>query len=162
MQKIKFYSLLGVFFLFLHFPSFSQAVNISQLSDQQLFQYMGMSTASGMSDDELVAKAKAKGLTDDQIQQLRTRIQGLNGGAKTAKAATADLSEDRTTVPVKKPGMAKQKTEGLPGFGSELFSNENLHKQIELHSFVMYKRYVFLPLLDELSRNLVQNLDVES
>lgn len=128
MKLIKFYIVLFVIFLIFSFQAAaaqSLPINIDQLSDQQLIQYMGMASNSGMSDADLVAKAKAKGLTDEQIQQLRLRIQNINS-AKTTTAGVANVSDARAGSIVKVAASAPQKINNLPVFGSELFSNENL------------------------------------
>ncbi|OIR06997.1 polysialic acid transport protein KpsD precursor [mine drainage metagenome] len=125
MKKLKkgFATVLAVFlFAAMSFAQQASGINIDNLSDQQLQQYLGM--GSGMSEADAIAKAKEKGLSDEQIQKLRLRLQKLNGsGATTAKADSTDL---RTAVPTKSPNNQALLINGLPVFGSNLFAKENL------------------------------------
>lgn len=107
--------------------SFAQNLpaNIDQLTDQQLVQYLGIANASGMSEAELVAKGKEKGLSDEQINKLRARIQTINS-ANTTQSNTAVVSDSRKNTDIKKPATTPQKVNNLLVFGSELFNKENL------------------------------------
>ena len=127
MKKMK--QVVGVIIAVFLFASFSfaqqTAINIDQLSDQQLMQYLGMANGSGMSEADAIAKAKEKGLSDDQIQKLRQRIQSLNGGSAGAKGAS-DTADFRSGGINKAPVNAVLMINGLPVFGSSLFAKENL------------------------------------
>ena len=106
--------------------SFSQQVNIDQLSNEQLMQYLGAANASGLTESELEAKARQKGLSDDQIQKLKVRINTLNGSSSSLKGSNTDIAESRTATPVKKPGEITPATNEIKVFGADLFSRENL------------------------------------
>ena len=67
MKKMK--QILGVIIAVLVFAAYSYAqqipanvnpasINIDQISDQQLMQFLGMANGSNMSEEEMVAKAK--------------------------------------------------------------------------------------------------------
>lgn len=128
MKKLKqgFATILAVcVFAAMSFAQQAAAINIDNLSDQQLQQYLGM--AGGMSEADAIVKAKEKGLSDDQIQKLRQRIQSLNGGSATGnKMSASDTTNYRKTVAAVKPDNTVQTVDGLPIFGSNLFAKENI------------------------------------
>ena len=105
-------------------PGNVSSINIDQLSDQQLQQYLNQFNLSGLSEAELESKAKEKGLSDDQIQKLRLRIQSLNGGA--SKSSSDTSADYRRGVASKSPNNSVLMINGLPVFGSSLFAKENL------------------------------------
>ncbi len=129
MKKLKqgFATVLAVcLFAAMSFAQQASTINIDQLSDQQLQQYLGMANGSGMSEADAIAKAKEKGLSDDQIQKLRIRIQSLNGGSSTTAKQSSDTADYRKGVITKSPNNQVLLINGLPVFGSSLFAKENL------------------------------------
>ena len=129
MKKLKqgFATVLAVcLFAAMSFAQQGSTINIDQLSDQQLQQYLGMANGSGMSEADAIAKAKEKGLSDDQIQKLRIRIQSLNSGSSTLAKPSADNADFRSGVVTKSPSNQVLNINGLPVFGSSLFAKENL------------------------------------
>ena len=106
-------------------PANLSSINIDQLTDAQLMQYLNQANLSGLSDAELEAKAKEKGLSADQIQKLKLRMQNLNVATTTSAAVKTDTYTERNKIAVKVPA-AKDEVRGLPIFGSELFDNTNL------------------------------------
>jgi len=122
--------ILGVIIAVLVFASYSFAqqassINIDQLSDQQLMQWLGMANGSGMSEADAIARAKEKGLSDEQIQKLRQRIQSLNNGSAGSKGSS-DSADYRSGGVTKAPVNSVLMINGLPVFGSSLFAKENL------------------------------------
>jgi hypothetical protein len=95
-------------------------INIGALSDEQFMSFVNRAQLSGLSEEELEAKAKAQGLTDAQVSEIRSRLSKVQS---TAKAGTANY-ESRKAVSATTP-IAKPK-EGLPVFGEDFFSNSNL------------------------------------
>ena len=109
-------------------PTQVQQVNIDQLTDQQLQQYMAQANLAGLSESELETKAAEKGLSQEQIQKLKLRLQNLNASTPSAagsKATQSDMQTIRSAVTVKRPA-ANEDTNALKLFGSELFSRENI------------------------------------
>ena len=106
-------------------PANLSSINIDQLTDAQLMQYLNQANLSGLSDAELEAKAKEKGLSADQIQKLKLRMQNLNVATTSSAAVRTDTYTERNKIAVKVPA-AKDEVQGLPIFGSELFDNTNL------------------------------------
>ena len=101
--------------------------NIDQLSDQQLIQFIQANNLNGLSDTELEAKAKERGLGADQVQKRKSRIQALNlpnnqptqGGRQTTEAT-------RKGVNYLLPKPSADSINGLLIFGSDIFTKENL------------------------------------
>ena len=107
---------------------YAQQVNIDQLTDVQLQQYINQANLSDLSETELEAKAAEKGLSPEQIQKLKLRVQGLNAAGNAATAGKSGASDSplfRSADAVKKPGENNDNAE-LKIFGSELFSKENI------------------------------------
>ena len=105
----------------------NSTVNIDQLSDQQLQQYMAMANLSGLNDAELEAKAAEKGLSAEQIKKIKQRVQLLNkeNSAFGAGKNNGDAEDLRNQVGAKAPPVNDDPAE-FKIFGSELFSKENL------------------------------------
>lgn len=121
---------LFLIFLIVTVTGFAQAsVNIDALTDEQLQQFMAQAKLTGLSDAELEAKAKEKGLSADQIAKLRTRINNLNSTSSSTSNSSAKSIADtlasrqkvieQDIIQSKIPIKSKI-------FGAELFSNSNL------------------------------------
>jgi protein involved in polysaccharide export with SLBB domain len=95
-------------------------VNIASLSDEQFMSFVSKAQLSGLSEEELEAKAKAQGLTDTQITEIRQRLTQMQSGKKAGTANYEARKSVETVKPVAKP------REGLPVFGEDFFSNSNL------------------------------------
>lgn len=108
--------------------SFAQLpVNIDQLSDQQLQQYLNQAQLSGLSEAQLEVKAREKGLSDDQINKLKARVAGLQKSTGSFSINSSGMGNDSDRVPVKTiiPDNSNQNQQSKI-FGVELFSNQNL------------------------------------
>jgi protein involved in polysaccharide export with SLBB domain len=130
-RLVRIFSVFLFAFCFLKLSAQQPVTNIDQLSDQQLIQYMNQANLSGLSDAELEAKAKAKGLSNEQIQKLKQRMQTLNGqlgtGNNNGNSGQTDMYSERTKVDTKRPFRRDSLPEGsLRVFGEDLFANENL------------------------------------
>lgn len=108
------------------------SVNIDQLSDDQIVQYMNKAKLTGLSDAELEAKAKQSGLSDDQISKLKARVANLQTSKGSTGSPNASNNSNRTVSTSDNVGMKPgdfypQKVDnGLEIYGSQLFSNANL------------------------------------
>jgi protein involved in polysaccharide export with SLBB domain len=100
-------------------------INIDQLTDQQLMQYAQSSGLMGLSDAELEAKAKEKGLSADQIQKLKARMQALNPGDQKQDAKKEENSVRKPVTNIT-PKSNPDYINGLMIFGSDFFTKENL------------------------------------
>lgn len=127
MKTIKPICIILLVILLTSFKIYAQqsTINIDQLSNEQLMQYLGAANASGLTESELEAKARQKGLSEDQIQKLRIRIGAANGGASGVKGSNTDITESRTIASIKK-SVESPSTDEIKVFGSDLFSRENL------------------------------------
>lgn len=104
-------------------------INIDQLSDAQLMQYAQQAGLTGMSEAELVMKAKEKGLSDDQVQKLKARMQSMNlGGVGTAQGQDGKTPTEskRTAITTVSPKTTPDVINGLTIYGSEIFTKENI------------------------------------
>ena len=114
------------FYIALHAQQLPSNFNIDQLTDQQLIQFLGQANVSGLSEADIEAQAKAKGLSADQILKLKLRIQTLNQNLPLDTLSNKnDNYSERAKVLTKKPGN-RESNQGLQVFGSELFENTNL------------------------------------
>jgi protein involved in polysaccharide export with SLBB domain len=130
MNRIKSFLLL-VFFSFSVLSSYAQvpvAVNVDQLTDQQLLQFIQNSNLAGLSESELELKAKEKGLSAEQIEKIKLRVQSLNiasgkvNGSDSKNSETAKRSPITTISPKSEPDVIN----GLVIYGSEIFTKQNL------------------------------------
>lgn len=119
---------LFLLFLIVTVTGFAQAnVNIDALTDEQLQQFMSQAKLSGLSDTELEAKAKEKGLSSDQIAKLRARINNLSSSSSSNSSAKsiADTLVSRQKV-IEQDIIQSKTSIKSKIFGAELFSNSNL------------------------------------
>lgn len=102
-------------------------MNIDQLTDQQLMQFIQANNLSGLSEAELEAKARERGLSNDQIQKLKARVATLNpqAGGSDKKPGEA-ASDQRKPVSYLLPKPRPDSINGLVIFGSDIFTKDNL------------------------------------
>lgn len=110
---------------FSQLPSIPQlsSINIDALSDAQFQAYVQQAQLSGLSEAELEAKAREKGLSSTQIAQIKTRLASLSSTPMGEKKNTT--YESRKPINTKNE-FKKEEKEGLKIFGSDFFSNANL------------------------------------
>ena len=101
------------------------SINIDALSDAQFQSYIQQAQLSGLSEAELEAKARERGLSAAQITQIKTRIASLNSSTSGDKKSNNSSYESRRPINTKNEFKREEK-EGLKIFGSEFFSNANL------------------------------------
>ncbi len=100
-------------------------VNVQSLSNKQITEIVQQIQSRGMSMDQAIALAKAKGATQTQINQLIARIQGMNGNSAVS-AATSPMVRD-TLSPFYSPKATFQVSPvAKKVFGYQLFNNKNL------------------------------------
>ena len=106
-------------------------INIENLTDQQLLVLMNQYQLNGLSETELEMKAREKGLTAEQINQLKKRmalidpstIKDLNAPQKTQN----DPYEPREKINSKTSNNKKtDSSKTLKPFGASIFENDNL------------------------------------
>ncbi|MCA6440412.1 MAG: SLBB domain-containing protein [Sediminibacterium sp.] len=95
-------------------------VNIATLSDEQFMSYVTRAQLTGLSEEELESKAKANGLTDYQIGEIKLRLAKIEGGKKPVNITYDTRKSVETVKPVSKTKDA------LPVFGEDFFTNNNL------------------------------------
>lgn len=127
-----------VLFLFLFGYSVNSAqaqlpptINIEALTDQQIIVLMNQYQLNGLSETELEMKAREKGLSSDQFNQLKKRmalidpstVKDLNAPIKSQN----DPYEPREKINSKASNNKKtDSSKTLKPFGSSIFENDNL------------------------------------
>ena len=106
-------------------------VSVENLSDAQLMQLIAQYQLSGLTESELEAKAREKGLSTDQILVLKKRLALLDPTAvgQTSFNNKTDTYTERNRIYTRSPS-AKRKDSLNKGelelFGADIFDNEDL------------------------------------
>lgn len=124
--------LLGIFSLsVLHAQQLP--INLENISDQQLLQLIAQYQLSGLSESELEARAREKGLSTDQILMLKKRMAILDPGGMGVPTNAAynnktDAYTERNRILTRGPSIKKRDSTGntLYMFGEEMFDNLDL------------------------------------
>ena len=75
----------------------SSGVNIDELTDEQILNYVKQGEARGLTVVDLENLARQRGLSESDIQKLRTRIQALNSTSTTSEIAQSNLGTRTVT-----------------------------------------------------------------
>lgn len=134
--------LVGVFFTQQAFsqqidPNNLKDLKVDELTDAQISQFLKQVEANGYTEDQLLVLAKARGMSDLQIQKLRSRIEKYRAGQESAGQAqpTSDrvrqLPQTSQRESVYDPFMliVPEDTideDELPIFGMSFFKNDKL------------------------------------
>ncbi len=109
----------------------NSSMNVANMTNEQLIQLVSQYQLTGLTGPELEAKAKEKGLSNDQIQALKARMSALNQGnlGKNPQSAT-DPYTQRKKIGIK-TGMYKEEDSlslnTLKVFGADIFEEEFLN-----------------------------------
>jgi protein involved in polysaccharide export with SLBB domain len=113
-------------------------VNVDNISDQQLQQLWQKAQQNGLTVDDVVQQAQAKGMPPDQLSKLRDRLNQLTQGTETETLPSNNTDNQNTYgrkygyVPRSREDSLKmlenQRYDALRKriFGADLFSNANL------------------------------------
>ena len=102
-------------------------INIDQLTDQQLLQFVQVNNLNGLSEFDLESKARERGLSNEQIQKLKIRLQGLNmNGQNQQQDSKQNLDNKRKGQTYLLPKSSPDSINGLMIFGSDFFTKEHL------------------------------------
>lgn len=108
-------------------------VNLENISDQQLLQLISQYQLSGLSESELEARAREKGLSTDQILLLKKRMAILDPGGMGVPTNASynnktDAYTERNRILTRGPSIKKRDSTGntLYMFGEEIFDNLDL------------------------------------
>ncbi len=106
-------------------PQNLSTVNVDNLSDSQVRQIIQQAHANGLTDNEIVQNAEAKGMSVSQGDKLQSRISSLQNGTVSAP----DNSNPQTTRSLNyRPDtvLSRRSAAGQPViFGADLFSSSN-------------------------------------
>jgi len=138
--------IISALFLFA-FNGFAQngGINVANMTNEQLMQMVSQYQLTGLTGPELEAKAKEKGLTNDQIQALKARMASLNQGnlGKNPQNST-DPYTQRKKIGIKS-GLYKEEDSlslnTLKVFGADIFEEEFLNFEPNL-SIPSPKNYI--------------------
>jgi protein involved in polysaccharide export with SLBB domain len=122
--------LLGGIMAFSQIPDDLSKFKSSQITDAQLKQYIDQAAKSGVSEQQVEAEFKKRGLPEPEMAILRGRIKLLQSGTGSGAAATNTVNTENATervAPAKENVSAPVlKSAGLQVFGSELFNKSNI------------------------------------
>ncbi len=123
--------LIGVISAYSQIPDDLSKFKSSQISDAQLKQYIDQAAKSGVSEQQVEAEFKKRGLPEPEMEILRGRIKLLQSGTGSGAAATDNKvnTENATerVAPVKENITTPVlKSAGLQVFGAELFNKSNI------------------------------------
>ncbi len=111
-------------------PSDLTKIKSYQITDNQLKKYIAQAGASGLSQTEVEAELKKRGLPDSEIVIIRERIRLINSAnTKTAEGSIQNnLSRENSDSVnlMKNPGLPTGKTPSSKLFGADLFSTSNI------------------------------------
>jgi len=111
-------------------------INVDQLSDDEIAGYYNKLQQSGVTLDQALQAASAKGMPQDQITKLQQRIQSLINSQKISQNSTGKgYSTDTTSggrSTAKSPQQTKDEEFDKRVFGSELFSTSSLSFEPDL------------------------------
>ena len=125
--------IISALFLFA-FNGFAQngSMNVANMTNEQLMQMVSQYQLTGLTGPELEAKAKEKGLSNDQIQALKARMAALNQGNLGLKSSSNfnDPYTQRKKIGIKS-GLYKEEDSlslnTLKVFGADIFEEEFLN-----------------------------------
>ena len=111
------------------------SINVDDLSDQQITQFLEQAQNAGLSEADLIRQAQSRGMSSAQIQKLQTRIQSIRNKAtgKNSTLETDSLNKNTGRQLNYKPDsldttfIKKDFFESLKPkiFGADLFKNKN-------------------------------------
>jgi protein involved in polysaccharide export with SLBB domain len=139
--------IISALFLFA-FNGFAQngSMNVANMTNEQLMQMVSQYQLTGLTGPELEAKAKEKGLSNDQIQALKARMAALNQGNLGLKSSSNfnDPYTQRKKIGIKS-GLYKEEDSlslnTLKVFGADIFEEEFLNFEPNL-SIPSPKNYI--------------------
>ncbi|MDF2431361.1 MAG: hypothetical protein JWP44_992, partial [Mucilaginibacter sp.] len=116
-------------------PQNLSTINVNDLTDAQIRQYMAQASSMGLSDAQLMQQAQSRGMADDQIQLLQKRVAdirskdgttGGSSGADTTAQQTRKLnySADSDTLTSQRNNPYASFRPKI--FGADLFRNKNM------------------------------------
>ena len=141
--------LIGVISAYSQIPDDLSKFKSSQISDAQLKQYIDQAAKSGVSEQQVEAEFKKRGLPEPEMEILRGRIKLLQSGTGSGAAATDNKvnTENATerVAPAKENMTAPVlKSAGLQVFGAELFNKGNISFEPNL-KIPTPKNYILAP-----------------
>jgi protein involved in polysaccharide export with SLBB domain len=103
-------------------PSDLSKIKSSQITDDQLFQFVQKAQSSGQSHEDILSELKQRGLPDAELLTLSDRVAGLMGADNTSATSVGSSATQskRTSLATIKQNVEAPTTSKV--FGAELFS----------------------------------------
>ncbi len=143
-------------FVFAQIPSDLSGVKASQISDNQLQQYLNQAKANGLTPDQLETELLRRGLPSAEMGELKLRIQQLGTDYVNADTTSINPSGNGKRTVNRNSNNRYEPLENIKSrsriFGAELFSNTNLTFEPDLR-MATPKNYTIGP-DDELILNI--------
>ncbi len=111
------------------FTTFAQnlsTTNVQNMSDSQIASIVQKVKSSGLSMDQAISLAKAKGATQTQINQLMSRVQQMNPGAEGTTVSSVPTTGSITPMVYSSKASVKATPTARRVFGYQLFNNKKL------------------------------------
>jgi polysaccharide export outer membrane protein len=117
----------------------SVAQKVSDLTDEQIQQFIQQAKSTGLSESQIEQLALSRGFTQADLTAVRQRISNMAPRTPTEPVRAPDASDriqspdspvpqpkDNPTPPAQTPAKAPDASDTPPVFGASLFSNTNL------------------------------------
>lgn len=123
--------LIGVISSYSQIPDDLTKFKSSQISDAQLKQYIDQAAKAGVSEQQVEAEFKKRGLPESEMDIMRGRIKLLQSGTGSGAAATdnkvnTEKATERVAPAKENTNAPVLKSAGLQVFGTELFNKSNI------------------------------------
>jgi protein involved in polysaccharide export with SLBB domain len=137
-------------------------VNVDQLTDQQIMQLLQQAQKAGLTDDQVVQQAQAKGMSASEASKLQDRIKEIRSNNHGFSDTTSFTNRTLNYVPDRSDTLIQQNNSKriarLPVFGANLFRNNNIRFEPNLN-LATPTNYVLGP-NDQLNINVYGNSTV--
>lgn len=105
-------------------PADMSGIRASQITDEQLQQFVRQAESSGMSEAQLMQEFQRRGLPASEMQALAARVRGLSGAAP-SPAGNAETGAGAKRTYKDETATVLQEATKSRVFGAELFSSAN-------------------------------------
>jgi len=104
-------------------------VNVDDISDAQLTQMLRQAQDAGFSDTQVLQKAAAQGMPENQVRKLQERINNIRHNGRTAVDTSKYVNQQRSYISADTDTTNNRifyKHKGPNIFGADLFRNNNI------------------------------------
>jgi protein involved in polysaccharide export with SLBB domain len=112
-------------------------VNVDDLTDQQINQLLQQAQSAGLSDDQIIQQAESRGMSAAQATKLQNRIREIRANGNKLPDTSMSTNRRLNYIPDKNDTSSRQikrdRNNGLPIFGTDLFNNNNIRFEPNLN-----------------------------